>query len=93
MRKTKNPKMTYEELKKWVEGLTDEEHDDLINQGLNECNRCGKWQDAEKEMYWQGEEEVETNEIISPYIAVCDDCYITLKASKKANKELSEEKK
>lgn len=58
--------------------LTNEEHDARINQGLGECNRCGKWQDASTEMYWQGEEDVETNEIISPHIAVCDNCYEAL---------------
>ena len=64
------------------EKLTNEEHDDRINQGLNECGRCGKWQNAEKEMYWQGEKDLETNEIISPYIAVCDDCYVILGSNK-----------
>ena len=59
--------------------LTNEEHDDRLNQGLGQCNRCGNWQNAEKEMYWQGEEDVETNEIISPYIAVCNVCFDTLR--------------
>lgn len=62
--------------------LTNEEHDARINQGLGECNRCGKWQDASTEMYWQGEQDVETNEIISPHIAVCDNCYEALKELK-----------
>ena len=49
-----------------------------VDEDLNSCDKCEKivrWHD---EMYWQGEERQETNEILDEYTAVCDDCYVEL---------------
>tara|TARA_Y100000593_G_C4258358_1_gene310863 strand:- start:42 stop:284 length:243 start_codon:yes stop_codon:yes gene_type:complete len=46
-----------------------------IDEDLNVCDRCGiivRWFD---EMYWAGEECMETNDVLGDYDAVCDDCY------------------
>ena len=50
-----------------------------LGEDLNTCDRCGSIQDWATEMYWQGEQDEETNIILGDHTAVCDDCYSTLK--------------
>ena len=52
---------------------------------LNTCNKCGSVQDWATEMYWKGEECMETNEILGDYTAVCDDCYSQLAREQREN--------
>jgi hypothetical protein len=40
-----------------------------VNEDLNVCT----------EMYWKGEEDLETNKILGDHTAVCDDCFSKLK--------------
>jgi len=49
---------------------------------LNTCNKCGNIQNPYTEMYWQGEECQETNEILEDYTAVCDECFDDLMKAK-----------
>jgi len=53
-----------------------------IGGDLNSCNKCGNIQNSYNEMYWQGEECQETNEILQDYTAVCDDCFDDLMKAK-----------
>jgi hypothetical protein len=50
----------------------------MSDENLNTCNKCGSIQNWATEMYWKGEECMETNEILGDYTAVCDDCYSQL---------------
>ena len=54
----------------------------MSDENLNTCNKCGSIQNWATEMYWKGEECIETNEILGDYIAVCDDCFYELKEKK-----------
>ena len=49
---------------------------------LNVCDLCSDIQNSTTEMYWQGEQDEETNIILGDHTAVCDDCYSTLKEKK-----------
>ena len=71
----------YKLLSDLPKGFDEKEVDD----DFNSCCKCGKivrWYD---EMYLQGEECEETNEILNKYDSVCDDCYVEL-ANKKEEK-------
>ena len=46
---------------------------------LNVCDLCSDIQNSTTEMYWQGEQDEETNIILGDHTAVCDDCFFTLK--------------
>ena len=50
-----------------------------IHEDLNECEKCGDICNSFEELYWKGEECMETNEILGDYTAVCDDCYNELR--------------
>ena len=57
----------------------DDEISNLLNDkfGLNICNACETWQNSENQMYWQGEEDTTTSDILDKhgYTAVCDKCF------------------
>jgi len=42
---------------------------------LNVCELCGDICNTWEELYWQGEQDIETNEILDDCTAVCDDCF------------------
>ena len=54
-----------------------------VSEDLNCCDKCEvivRWYD---EMYWKGEEDMETNKILGEdYEAVCDDCFNILSNQK-----------
>ena len=50
-----------------------------VNEDLNVCNKCGIIVIWDTEMYWKGEEDLETNKILGDHTAVCDDCFSKLK--------------
>ena len=54
----------------------------MSDENLNTCNKCGSIQNWATEMYWKGEECIETNDILGDYTAVCDDCFYELKEKK-----------
>ena len=60
---------------------------------LNTCDRCGSIQDWATEMYWQGEQDEETNIILGDHTAVCDDCFATLKLQVANAKALAKHQK
>jgi len=55
---------------------------DSIHEDLNVCEKCGDICNSFEELYWQGEQDMETNDILGDYTAVCDDCFSTLKKDK-----------
>ena len=57
---------------------------DHLHEELNICNKCGAIREWANEMYWQGEEDWETNVILWGYTAVCDECYYELSGKWKA---------
>ena len=59
----------------------DEEEEYMEDNNLNTCNMCDSVQDWATEMYWKGEECIETNDILGDYTAVCDDCFHKLRRS------------
>ena len=57
-----------------------------VDDDLNVCDRCGDIQRWYDEMYWKGEEDMETNEILGDdNEAVCDRCFGELAREHKAN--------
>jgi hypothetical protein len=52
---------------------------DIDYDELNVCDRCGDIQRWDTEMYWKGEEDMNTNEVLGDeYEAVCDPCFFEL---------------
>jgi hypothetical protein len=48
---------------------------------LNQCDCCHSWQKSATEMYWRGEDCMQTTTILQThdYTAVCDECFENLK--------------
>ena len=46
-----------------------------IGEDLNTCERCGDIHNTFNDMYWAGEECMETNILLGDYDCLCDDCF------------------